>query len=1071
MKYILFSIIFVSWSIALQAQHIINGKVLGGPDSTVLTGATIKVLPTGAGTVTNNAGAFMINAPLSSRLLIRYLGFKPLEYIVGSGQDHNLIFLLQPDPAQLKEVVISTGYQELPKERATGSFVQVDQPLLNRSVSTSVIDRLADVVPGLTFNKVGNKVSEQTAISIRGQSTLFAQTSPLIILDNYPYDGDINNINPNDVEGVTILKDAAAASIWGARAGNGVIVITTKKGRYNQATNVSFNSNVTVGQRPDAFYSPVMSVSDFIETEKTLFSKGYYNNQERNANKIALTPVVELLIAKRDGKMSAVQTDAAIEALRSKDVRKNYERYLYQPSINQQYSLSINGGSAGQKFYLSAGYDHNRNSTVGNGYERMTLDANHSYLLANKKLTINSSLFISYSNTPQNGLALSALNYATGKLLYPYASLADEQGNGLAVTHTYRDAFLRSANANGLLDWQYKPLEELSVADQRTGLQNIRTNINLKYNLATGLSAQLLYQFDQLNSNYRNLQSVASWYTRDQINRLSILNSDGSITRPVPLGGILDIRHSTTNSHNLRFQTDYYRNWTSAHQLNLLAGAEVRDIHAAGSSYRYYGYDNEHASSQPVDYISTFTSFVNPASRSNKIQNNDALTDLTDRFVSYYANGSYTYQQRYILTGSIRLDQSNLFGVSANQKGTPLYSAGLSWNISDEPFYKVNWLPSLRLRFTYGSNGNVDRTLSAYTTAFYYNASNSYLNLPYAVIANPPNPELRWERVNIANLGLDFEALNARITGMVEYYTKAGKDLIGNAPLAPQTGVAQFKGNTANTQGKGVDLTLTAKNLNGAFKWHTTYLFTWSKDIVSKYLLGSTNTSRDYLSGLYSTMPTEGKPLYGVYSYPWAGLDPATGDPQGYLNGVVSKDYGGIIAASTKDNITYHGSARPVTYGALRNTFSLGNFSVSANITYRLGYFVRLSSIQYATVLSGLGGHGDYSDRWQRPGDEQRTQIPSMPSVINTNRDNFYTYSSALVAKGDHIRLQDITASYELTRKHWRKLPFKTLRIYGYANNLGILWKAMKGDLDPDAVNGDTLPLPKTIALGLKADL
>jgi hypothetical protein len=288
--------------------------------------------------------------------------------------------------------------------------------------------------------------------------------------------------------------------------------------------------------------------------------------------------------------------------------------------------------------------------------------------------------------------------------------------------------------------------------------------------------------------------------------------------------------------------------------------------------------------------------------------------------------------------------------------------------------------------------------------------------------------------------------------------------------LAPQTGVSTFKGNTADTKGNGVDITLNSRNLDGTFKWYTNFLFSYTKDVVTKYLLTSTNTASDYLTASYSSIPTVGKPLYGIYSYKWGGLDPQTGGPQGYLNGQLSKDYASIIAAATPQNLIYNGSARPTMFGSLRNTFSYKRFSLSANISYRLGYYVRRASVQYATVLSGLGGHGDYELRWQKPGDEAFTQVPSIPATIDNNRDSFYAFSSVLVEKGDNVRLQDFRISYNLTKADIKRLPFRSVQIYSYAANLGILWKAAKNKLDPDAVDGTTLPVQKTIAFGIKTE-
>lgn len=1061
-------LLFLLLPYLLYAQSEITGKVVAASDNGPIAGAAVKIKNATAGTVTLADGSFRLPVNGKATLQITHIGYVTQEIDIKVPIDHILLITMQAEQNLIREVQISTGYQTLPKDRATGSFVQVDNQLLNRSVSTDILSRLADVVPGLTFNKIGTKVNEQSSISIRGQSTLFAKSSPLIVVDNYPFEGDVSHINPNDVESITVLKDAAAASIWGTRAGNGVIVITTRKGKFDQPIKVVFNSNVTVAARPDLFYTPVMSTADFIDRERALFAQGYYRSQENSAAKVALTPVVELLIAARDGRLTQAEADRQIGLLKTIDSRHQISRYLFQPAINQQYNINLSGGSAIQRFYIGAGYDQNRSSAKGNNYRRISLDANNTYSLLNKRLTIGTAIFATFNQTLQNAVPMTALNYAPGKPLYPYAQLADDNGNALALPHTYRQSFTEAASAKGLLDWTYRPLEEIAASDQSTQTDNYRFNFDTKYQIIPGFTANVLYQYDRTTNAYRNQQSTDTWYTRDQINRLTIVNTDGSLTRPIPVGGILDLRNGLTNSHTARAQLNYETNWGPDHQLVMIGGGEVRDQHTRGNTVRYYGYDAEHAASQPVDYINAFGTYLSPTSKSTRIQNFDGHSDLSDRFVSYYSNAAYTFHQRITLSASARLDQSNLFGVSANQKGVPLYSAGLSWKIADEGFYKLAWLPSLTLRLTHGTSGNIDKSLSAFTTASFFSSAGSFLGVPYAVIQNPPNPQLRWERVSTTNLGIDFSSRNDRVSGSVDLYLKKGNDLIGDAPLATQTGLTQFRGNTAATTTRGIDVMINSNNLKGQFGWQTTLLLSVINEKVTQYQLPSTGVARDYLNTTYSTFPTIGRPLYAIYSYPWAGLDPKTGDPQGYLNGKVSKDYAAIINSAKPEDIVFHGSARPTGYGALRNTFSYQQLSVSFNIAYRLGYYTRRSSILYNTVLSGSGGHGDYAKRWQQPGDETRTSVPSLPAAVNNNRDNFYTYSSALVQRADNIRLQDINMSYNLSKQQLRGWPFSSLNFYLYANNLGILWKAAKNDLDPDAVNGDLLPPQRTIAFGIK---
>lgn len=1061
--------LFVLYSLAGKAQQPVNeikGRVVAADGRIPLHGATVKMEESGVSVLTDQTGRFLLKSTLArGTLLVSFLGYKPVRVKVLAG-DEPVLVTLSAATAQLNEVVVSTGYQTLPAERATGSFVQVDNKLLNRRVSTGVLDRLEDVTPGLLFNR--GRSAGAGLISVRGQNTIYGNSSPLIVLDNFPYDGDINSINPNDVESISVLKDAAAASIWGSRAGNGVIVITTKKGRYNQAVKVGFTANATIGDKPDLFYQPRMSAADFIGVEKMLFEKGFYLNAETGYNNPAITPVVELLIARRDGKITAAQADAQISDLAGYDVRNDFERYFYRKSINQQYALSFSGGSGVQRFNLSGGYDHNRDNLMGNGLDRYTFNGGQSLNLLDKKLEISTGFYYSQSNTTTNnpGTGLIGLNTGSGVSLYPYARLADEAGNPIAMTHDYRQGFIRAAQEKGLLDWSYKPLEEIDLSDKTRKLTDYRFNVNANYKIRPYLSFSLLYQYGQTMANARNLRSEETYFTRNLINSYSVIDGSGKIAYAIPRGGVLDLDQLTATSQSIRGQVNFNRVWKDKHSLTAIAGYEIRDFHTVGNSNRAYGYDDGHATALGVDYVTLFPQYAIAGSLAT-IPFYNSMTDLTDRNISYYSNAAYTFLDRYTMSASARLDRSNLFGVKTNQQGVPLYSAGLAWNINKENFYNLEWLPYLKMRLTYGYNGNVNKSLSAFTTALYL--TGNAINTTYAQVINPPNPELRWERVRMINLGIDFATKDNRISGTVEPYLKRGMDLIGDIAFAPSSGITTFRGNTADTRGAGIDISLNSRNLVGEFAWQTSFFFSYVKDKVVDYALRQSATRYAQFSDS-EVYPLQGKPFYAVYSYAFAGLDPQTGDPQGYLGGKVSKDYNQLLSSATPDNLVYAGPARPVSYGALRNTFTYKQFSLSANISYRLGYYFRQPGIFYNNILSAQGYfQGRYSERWQKPGDEFITTVPSMPASINAGRDSFYNFSTATVEKADHIRLQDISLSYEIGKNLLQRLAISKLQLYLYANNIGIIWKSTKTGFDPDYPVADYLPVC-TVAVGIKAD-
>ncbi len=1028
-----------------------------------LTGASITIKGTTRAVITGANGEFIIsNVDEKAILVISFLGYEPIEIKVSANL--GTIKLVQAS-GKLDEVVVSTGYQTLPTERATGSFAKIDNGLINRSVSTDIVSRLEGVTSGLVFDR---RQGGTPKLDIRSRSTILANDQPLIVLDNFPYDGDVNNINPNDVENITILKDAAAASIWGVRAGNGVIVITTKKGKYNQSLKVEMNTNLNLGQKPQLNKLPWISSSDYIELEKRLFAQGFYDENAINTtNPKPFTPVVELLFAAKNGAISSSSANAQIDALKQYDVRKDMEKYLYRTSANQQYALNLSGGSEKQNYYFSAGYDKNRDNIVNNGNNRLTLRAANAFRPI-KNLELNTDLIYTQTKTKNNGMSYTSVSNGASTVIYPYAQLADNDGNPLTIVRDYRTSFVQAAQSKGLLNWQYAPLDEIDNSNNKSVLSDIRVNTSAKYSFFNSFSAEVRYTYEQSELNNKNLYSQDTYYTRNKINTYTSINSNGSLNRPVPLGAILDQSYNLINSNAIRGQLNFDESWKD-NRITAIAGMEVRQVETNGNGSLTYGFNDD---------ILTYSSQINYSvplptydGNNNYIPYSNAkFSGRFDANISYYGNAAYTYKGKYTLSGSTRFDQSNLFGVKTNQKGVPLWSVGASWSIDKEPFYKIEWLPDLKLRTTYGYNGNLDKSLSAYTTAVYSQLlAGSGLN--YATIVNPPNPELRWEKIGITNLGIDFSTQKNTISGSIEYYYKKGTDLLGYTPVDATAGIASFKGNVADIASRGIDIVLNTQNIDGNFKWYTTTQFSYARDKVTKYLLQSTsvtNFTADASLTRSSDLiaPLVGNPVFGIYSYRWAGLDPATGDPQGYLpDGSVSKDYAAFAGLKPSDLI-FNGPARPPVFGSFRNTFSYKNFSLSANITYRFGYYFHKPSIKYGTLLTTWNGNQDYALRWQKMGDENITNVPSLAYPTNTSRDDFYNNSSILVEKADNIRLQDINVSYNLNKETWKRMPFQSLRFYLYANNLGILWRANHSGIDPDYL---TLPPQRTLALGLNA--
>jgi TonB-dependent starch-binding outer membrane protein SusC len=1037
----------------------IRGLVLNEKNEPV-PGATIMLkgsIPSIA-TASNDSGEFMIRvASAEVSLIVSSVNYEMQELRL-SGEERVRV-ILKAKIGELSDVIVSNGYQEIPKDRATGSFSKLDNDLINRRVSTSILDRMDGVTSSLLFNKNIVAGSNQSQITIRGRSTIFASADPIIVIDNFPYTGDINNINPDDVESITVLKDAAAASIWGAFSGNGVIVITTKKGKLNQAPKLGFNTSLNFAGRPDLYYLPILSSSDYIDVEQYLFSQGFYDSQIFSPTHPALSPVVEILLNQRNGSISAAEAQAQINILRGQDTRQDLDKYFYRNSLNQQYSLNLSGGSARNQYYLSAGYDKNVQNLVRDAYDRITINGNNTYTLLPKRLELNTNFAFTASTTYANNTGIS-------NSVYPYVKLADAQGNALSIPYGFSDGYLDTAGGGKLLDWFYRPLDELRNADLATRLTDYRINISLRYMIGKGLDARVNYQYGRGNSDQQNFHSLQTYYTRNLINEFTQIDSTGTPVYNIPLGGIMDETVTTYEANNVRLQLNYDHRLAKDQTLTAIAGTELRDVEGQVNTTRLYGYNPEQQSSAGVNY-STFYPQYGLAGLPAQIPYLNANSATSDRYLSYFFNGSYTYLARYILSASARRDESNLFGVNANQKGVPLWSAGAAWEVSKEAFYRVDWLPKLKLRVTDGYNGNVDRSVSAYTTAITNPGTNAY-GVPSSQIINPPNPNLRWERIQILNIAVDFNTRGSRLEGSLEYYIKNGKDLIGQSPVDPTTGVTQFTGNTANMEAHGVDLVLRTRNTTGALRWNSVLLFSYVLDKVTSYK-EQTGEIINYFDPIL-TNPLAGHPLYSIYAMRWEGLDPKTGNPRGWYSGHISEDYTSMNTSTDLSNLVYKGPANPPFFGSLRNTLGWKQWNFSFNITYKFGYYFRRNSINYYNLFSGTSpGHPDYELRWQKPGDEKFTNVPSMIYPANVDRDEFYSNSEILVDRGDQIRLQDLQLSYDLVRQKIPRLPVSLIRIYLYANNMGILWKANHQGIDPDYIS--TMPDPRSLAAGIKMEL
>ncbi|MEA5403224.1 SusC/RagA family TonB-linked outer membrane protein [Arcicella sp. DC2W] len=1063
----------LAYSSPLYAQ-LLKSRVITASEGIELPGASVRLAKQGTGTLTDKNGFFEINATLpSDTLVISSIGFKSLKIpVTVSLKGLPAILSMEIQNSELQEVIVSTGYTKISSERATGSFTHLNNELINRSVSTDILSRLEGVSAGLQFYRTNISPHGNTSeLRVRGLSTIHASSAPLIVIDNFPYEGDINSINPNDVEDITILKDAAATSIWGVRAGNGVIVITTKQGKYNQKTAVSLLANFTSADKPDLFYNPAfLNAQDLIDFQRLRFQNGGFQQN----NWTLLPPAVEIQIAAQQGKIGNVEMERQLKLLATKDVRKDMLKYLYQTPLNQQYCLNISGGNNELKYVTSLGFDKNLSANVGFSSSRITLNNQLNYRLG-RKLEVFSSLYYALQAYKNNGIQPSALIPREGGALQSYTALIDEHGLPAAIPYKYRQTYIDAAESSGLLNWAFKPLEELNFADNTSNNNEIRINTGLRYSLLPDLALDLKYQFRSAAGEVSSYYAPETYYVRDLINRFTQPNG----VSVIPLGGILSGSRSSGKSHYGRLQLNYHKSLQQhqQHQLDALAGAEIReDLSTAGPGYLLYGYDNQTLTSSP--YLNYETSYPLRPRSASRIPNTIADVQLfTDRYISYFANAAYTFDQKYTLTLSSRWDASNIFGVATNQKGVPLWSVGALWNLKQEYLASAssNTIDVLKLRATYGVNGNINKQVS--TMPSVTNSIGTVTNLPAAQLLSIGNPSLRWEKVSVWNTALDFSFLNGSIRGSLEYYQKAGSDLIGYDYLDPTTGIFSIglggitnidsRINAASMLTKGMDVEITGLISNGKFKWSAVLLASWVKNRITKYSGTESPSIQSFfpVSNAARAPAREGKSADVIYALPWYGLNPATGAMLVYSNNELNENYAAYWSSLQTANLQEMGVTVPQYFGSFRNTLRWKGLSLSVNVVYKAGYNFRRSSINYTNLINY--GNKDYLLRWKAPGDELHTTVPALTMRANTTRENIYLNNETMIENAAHIRFKDINLSYKLSAP---TLGLSNVSIFLYVNNVGMLWRANKVGLDPDFPTSDYPPI-RTYSLGFKMDI
>ena len=949
---------------------------------------------TTVGCVSAVDGTYELVAPDEEGLVLEIssLGYKTIEIPVDGRTQINIV--LEEETMGLNEVVV-TGYQTIAKERATGSFQIVNADDIVNVASVDLTDRLEGVAAGVKVNKDGT-------IVIRGASTLSAGSQPLIVLNGHPWEGNLLEINPDDVEQLTVLKDAASASIYGVRGANGVIVITTKRGKTDGKLRVNYTGTFQMSEKPNLDELNIMTSQQYVDLEWSAYEAAgmtafpWYNYKSE---------LGEVYAAMQAGSITEQEALAMRDEIASYDNRRDIEELFFQREMVQKHTLSFNYGTEKNQFYASISFDENKAMWQGTKGDNISFNLNDRFKY-NDILQLNLSVLGNFRGNKSNG------QYAS--MTRPYVRFFDEDGNfAHEATGSYDAATVAYHESRGLLPFFYNQVQEQELKNKETKSSNISTNASLDITPTDWLKLTGSVGYSISNGRSENLQDKESYDVRRFINRYT----DMTMNQVIPYGNIL--WHDDTKSENLttRLQMSINKQFNDIN-VGFNAGWERNAfMYENNMGNARFNYNAQRLTENVVNWEDLTRGYVNAFFGWASMWDVPTRQQNEDRFQSAFFLGNVSYKDKYDLSGSWRLDKTNLFGQSSEYQDQPAWSIGGKWHISKEDFFDAAWISELSLKASYGLAGNIDKSTSPFLIA---NAGTDYFTGEQSLsVANPANPLLGWEKTYTTNIGIDYSVLNNRIFGSIEYYNKRSEDVLAYVNLDPTTGFGgssysweQVKMNNGEILNRGVDINIGASVVRQvAFSYDINFNFSYNYNELLKVSKPANNRS-DVVYG----NPVEGQPIDFIYGYRNAGLD-ATGEPQVYDrdgNIVSWQEMGSFDIEDGK----FIGRLTPPVYGSLNNHFKYKNFSADIFILYDFGHFAKQYTYPSPVRTAGTKNMINvYNDRWREAGDEAHTKVPkldytaySAPDRISATWDSDYNIDNA-----DVIQLKSINLSYDFT--------------------------------------------------------
>ena len=1080
----------------------IKGEIRDLNDGTPLIGATVFIAPSETqakdynpqGTVADNQGRFLLTLPSNvSKVIVSYIGYEDQTIDITDKSDFTI--RLKPSVNEMDEVVV-TGYQKIEKRKLTSSIAQIKMDDIKQTGAASVDQMLQGQLAGVLAVPTNGAPGAASKIRVRSTATLNGNEDPLWVLDGMPLEGNdipkdydskenlenlrtmsIAGLNPDDIEDITVLKDAAATAIYGARAANGVIIITTKNGRRNTGPTINVSAATFITARPNMDKLNLMNASQKVDFELGLAANPRLTYLSAQGAVSRILRQYNQLDALRTGGLDAISAEAreAIDKLRTAGT--DWAKEIYRPTINQQYSLSVSGGGNKAGYYFSAGYFNEQGTTKKTGFNRFNLTLKTDFDI-HRKVKAGVAMFATQS---VNSSYLSDADSFTNPNNYlrtvnPYLEAYDAMGN-----YIYDPDMMYQQRSDQPLD--FNVLEEMNNTRYELKKRMLNSIFDITYRPADWLKFTTQLGLQVENSATEKFADKSTYFVRKYA-----LDSETQGKIWLPDGGIIQNDHNDMSQYNWKAQGEFNKAFNRVHEIDVMLGLEMRGNTSSNIHTKGFGFDPKTLTTKPIY-------FPDGSSKATESRFRQYINSFSEnRYLSYFATASYTYDNRYTFYGSMRYDGSNLFGVDPKYKFTPLWSASGAWSIHREKWLQdVNWLSNLKLRLSYGLQGNVDRNTSPYIIGSWGNTTvlPGGTNEPSINVTSPPNQNLRWETTATWNVGLDVGVFDDRLNLVAEAYHRVSDNLIGVQAIPTENGFNYTMTNYGKITNKGFEISLASVNiLTPDFRWETNFNIAHNKGIVNRidireneFFPSKVGYSPNAVFGVKTAgLDEEGMPLFwkGDKIVPFEEFFNVTVEDIWGMK-FTSTDYS---PAAVRERLTYMGDADPKFLGGMTNRFFYKNFDLTIGLSFILNQTVtRQPFYTPSRTNPGQNYTTDVFDIWSPsnpngiypmiPGawddifsDPDRQGL--LYTVFEDDPIGLYNYFDTWIKKISYVRVNTIRLGYSLPDAALRKLRVAALRIHFEARNPFVFGSSHKGYFDPETYGNIYMqPIPRTFSVGV----